>query len=174
MTSKPKEEKEVWSACKCGAEREGDVRDNEQSICPDCKRIGCYTMTEPTPGAMRAAERITQTVIDGVGQSPFLGQVAEAVTLVARIIDQETCNTHDQLVDLVDLLRRFVPPIDREKDYWCPQCQELVTATFAEHCPDCGLFLTDVQPDTAWILTVHEALEKWDAQAALLAAQGAD
>lgn len=62
--------KEVWSSCKCGSVREGTPQDNEQAICPDCKRTGLYVLADdqpkdpkpmPIPGAWR---RDHATIID--------------------------------------------------------------------------------------------------------------
>ena len=37
-------EKEIWSVCKCGEEKEGYPEVDD--ICPDCKRIGCFILDE--------------------------------------------------------------------------------------------------------------------------------
>ncbi len=44
ITVSESEEKEIWSTCKCGEEKEGepDVHD----ICPACKRIGCFILDD--------------------------------------------------------------------------------------------------------------------------------
>lgn len=46
MTDQPKE---IWSICKCGSIREGTPQANEQAICPDCKRVGCYVLADDQP-----------------------------------------------------------------------------------------------------------------------------
>lgn len=63
MTDQP--ETETWSTCKCGTITEGTAQDNEQSICPDCKRTGCYiTDDQPkdqkhTPGPWGIGDDLT-------------------------------------------------------------------------------------------------------------------
>ncbi len=37
-------EKEIWSVCKCGEEKEGYPEVDD--YCPACRRIGCYTLDE--------------------------------------------------------------------------------------------------------------------------------
>lgn len=49
MSETNQPEEEVWSSCKCGSVREGTPQDNEQAICPDCKRIGCYVLADEQP-----------------------------------------------------------------------------------------------------------------------------
>ena len=69
----------------------------------------------------------------------------------------------DQLVEaLATALQALVPTSGSAPDWWCPNCQQDIgVATNSEHCPGCGTYLSDVQPDQEWLTKAQDALSKY-------------
>lgn len=104
---------------------------------------------------------------DGVVENWIVGPVdgnADINTIVSIANDYEGAENTAHLIaaapELLEALKALTPSEANSDDWWCPQCEGYVVATFSECCDTCGTLLTDCQPPEEWHTKALAAIAK--------------